>query len=270
MTTPQLNVPLPRPVTSLHQIELTSFCNLRCKYCPSPNLKRPKLHMTEETFEAALGWVRFFRDRGTQGELNLAGIGESTMHPQFAEWLPRAREAVGDKQRLIIATNGVTFTENIAKAAAAVNLRVVVSMHREEVAAQAIKLAKRYGVLDGVSADPALNPNDWAGQVDWHVDRFMNDAIACPWIRGGWAFVLADGRISRCCLDADGSGVLMTPVIRFEKGNPEAQVIGVPLTVEETPHSFATEPWKLCANCYQEIGIVGYDQRGGKFLPVIR
>lgn len=261
MPIPQINLKLPRPITSLHQIELTSRCNLRCRYCVHSGMPRPKIDMTEETFLQALYWVNYFRDRGTQGELNLAGIGESTMHPRFTEWLPLAREAVGS-ERLIIATNGVSFTEDIARAAAESDLRVVVSLHRPEVAAGAITLARRYGIFSGVSADPSMNPNDWAGQVDWEPAKTTLSAqISCPWIRGGWAFCMADGRISHCCLDADGSGC-------FTAGDLDPVDDSSQLDVFSDLANLYTAPWKLCTGCYQEIGVVGYDQH--KLLPVIK
>ncbi len=259
MTVPALNIKLPRPVTSLHQIEITSRCNLRCSFCVSPHLGRLKLDMDESTFLRALEWVAYYRDRGTQGELNLAGIGESTMHPKFAEWLPLARIAVGPNARLVIATNGVTFTEAIAKAAAEVNLRVCVSLHRPEVAGPAIALATRYGVFEGVSADPSLNTNDWAGQVKIGY-KTTPRALACPWIRSGWMFCLADGGLSHCCLDADGSGVF-AHVDSPMPGEPAWE--GVASNLETAPFAgnLKTAPWKLCKTCYQDIAIVGYAQR---------
>ena len=263
MSIPTLNIKLPRPVTSLHQIEITSRCNLRCVYCTSPNLKRPKIDMTEETFRRALEWVAYYRKAGTQGELNLAGIGESTMHPQFIDFIKLAREAVGIENKMIIATNGLTFTEEIARAAAEVDLRVCVSMHRPEKAALAIALAKRYGVLEGVSADPSMNPNDWAGQVDFEPARISPPkAFACPWMRGGWIFVLADGQISRCCLDSDGSGV-------FTAYGPHSGDYPITVYCHPSDLAFGTSPWKLCATCYQDINIVGYEQRPKNHLPVI-
>lgn len=262
MSPPLLNIKLPRPVTSIHQIEITSRCNLKCPYCPHhgmPTATRPKIDMAEATFRRTLAWVAYYRNQGTQGELNLAGIGESTMHPQFIEWLPLAREAIGPNAKLVMATNGLLFTEEIARAAVKSNLRVSVSLHRPEKAGLAIAVANKYGVLEGVSADPSINPNDWAGQVDWTPAKTNQNRLACPWIRSGWVFVLSDGRISRCCLDADGSGVFA------DVQDP------IPGDVPHHAHKgeLLTSPWKLCATCYQDINIVGYDQKNNRHLPVV-
>lgn len=85
-----LSIELPRPVTALHQIEITSVCNLRCKYCVHPTMSRAKAHMSMETFSSALRLVYHYKRYHGQHELNLCGIGESTVHPQFIEFLGRA------------------------------------------------------------------------------------------------------------------------------------------------------------------------------------
>jgi MoaA/NifB/PqqE/SkfB family radical SAM enzyme len=144
-------------VRGIHQIEITTRCNLRCKYCAHPHMPRAKQDMSEATFLESLEWVRYFLRMGTQGrELNLAGIGESTMHPKFCEWVMLAREAIGDKCELILATNGVNVTEDHARAMKESRMRVWVSLHRPEKAKLTVDLLKRFGVLNGVSADPSI------------------------------------------------------------------------------------------------------------------
>lgn len=48
------------PIRHIHQIEMTSRCNLRCRYCPSPHLPRPKIDMTEAYYKQSLRWARHF------------------------------------------------------------------------------------------------------------------------------------------------------------------------------------------------------------------
>ena len=67
------------PIRAIHQIEMTSRCNLRCRYCAHPTMARVKADMDDATFAKALLWARQLPSH----ELNLAGIGESTMHPEF-------------------------------------------------------------------------------------------------------------------------------------------------------------------------------------------
>lgn len=256
-----LNVPLPREVKRIHQIEMTSHCNLRCVYCTSPNLGREKLDMEEGVFMRALEHVRYCVRHHGQRELNLAGIGESTIHPRFVEFVGLARKAVDEAHsftaghsialrhqvQLLIATNGVALTEEIVAGTKPFNLRYYVSMHRPEKAGPAIELCRKYDCLDGASADPSLASIDWAGQVKWHVSA--QPERPCNWIRDGMAFVMADGRVSACCLDASGAGVI---------GH-----------VNDNIGTFKTKPYSLCKSCDQVIGIAGYDQYGGAGLVKI-
>ena len=217
----------PRPITTLHQIEMTSICNLRCGYCTWPTMPRPKMHMTRETYMKAIGWVRHFVRKGTQGELNLAGIGESTLHPNFVEFVGIAREAVGPDIPIVLATNGLAMTDAMARALVPYNTRIWVSLHRPEKAGPAIEILKRHGLLNGVSADPSIASIDWAGQVEYHVSA---PPSVCDWLKTGWAMVMADGRIATCCLDATGAGVVGT--------------------VDDDPDSIRIQPYDLCRGCH--------------------
>ena len=77
----------PRIVQEIHQIEVTTRCNLRCQYCPHPKMKRPKEDMVWDTFIRSMVWVKKFYDLGLQSELSFTGIGESTMHADFCGML---------------------------------------------------------------------------------------------------------------------------------------------------------------------------------------
>lgn len=189
--------------------------------------------MTEEDFRLALTWVRRFYLQGTQEELNLAGIGESTMHPDFVRFVHLAREATGPNFKLVFATNGVLMTDELAAAIAPAQPHVFVSLHRPEKAGKAVESLRKYGILAGVSADPSIAATNWAGQVKWHVSIGRRE---CQWVKGGKVFMLADGRISRCAYDATGEGV-----------------IGHLKDIE----GMQTSPWSLCKGCDMEVGVVG-------------
>lgn len=220
-------------ITAIHQVELTSHCNLRCRYCPSPHLGREKLHMPNSTFDSVLHWAKYFVDNGTQTELNLAGIGESTMHPEFVEFVAKARAVLGTHVMLTLATNGLLVTEQMAKDLAPLRPLIWVSMHRPEKAGPAIEILKRHKLLSGVSADPSVSAIDWAGQVNWFVSAPRRK---CQWVRSGKVFVMADGRVSRCCLDADARGVF-------------AHIDRDDFT------KLATSPYSLCETCDQDVGV---------------
>lgn len=216
---------------SIHQIEITSHCNLRCRYCPSPHLARPKLHMDEVTYRKALMWARSFHRRAPVAELNLAGIGESTMHPEFVRFVHLAREALPGVS-LVLATNGLLMTKELAHEMALARMDVWVSLHRPEKAGPAVELLREVGILRGVSADPSTAAMNWGGQVDWHVSSVRQ---SCPWVVNGRAFVMADGRVSRCCLDATGEGAYAT--------------------LDDNLMQLKTAPWSLCRTCDQDVGV---------------
>lgn len=220
------------PIRSLHQIEMTSHCNLRCRYCPSPKLPREKLHMSDEHYALAIKWAGFFVRAGTQRELNLAGIGESTMHPEFVRNCHLAREAIGPNCNLVLATNGLLMTDELARAIAPTKMMIWVSMHRPEKAGPAIEILKRHGLLSGVSADPSVAATNWAGQVEWHVSAAKR---TCEWVIGGRLTALADGRLTRCCIDASG--------------------IGVVGTLHDDLTQMHTSPYELCRTCDQDVGV---------------
>lgn len=220
-------------IKEVHQIEMTSRCNLRCRYCPSPHLARPKMDISDIDYTRALQWVAHYRRLGTQGELNLAGIGESTLHPEFVRNVYLAREAVGESGVLVLATNGLLMTDELARAIAPARVATFVSLHRPEKAGPAVEALRRAGIFAGVSNDPSVAATNWAGQVKWHIS--VPQTRACHWVRGGKLIVLADGRVSRCAFDASGIGVF---------GN-----------VADDLSKLKTSPYELCRTCDQDVGV---------------
>jgi len=196
--------------------------------------------MTEETFRRCLQIARYYVSKGTQVELNLAGIGEPTLHPRFVEFIALAREAVGDIV-ITFATNGVGYDEELVKAVKTYHPLVWVSLHRPEKAAKARHWWGTHGMLAGVSTDPATNANNWAGQVDW--EHTQQSVTPCMWLREGFVMAMSDGRLTACCLDASGAGVI---------GH-----------VDEAIGSVKTKPYSLCQPCHQVVNIKGF-QQGGK------
>jgi hypothetical protein len=191
------------------------------------------MDMSEETYIKALAWAKVFQSIKPHPELNLAGIGESTLHPEFVRFVHLAREAVGPHVRLVLATNGLLMTDEMARAIAPAKPMVWVSLHRPEKAGPAVEILKRYDLIHGVSADPSIKAMDWAGQVQWHTS--VGARRPCIWVRGGLVMVMADGRITRCCLDGNASGVIAT--------------------VDDDLSTFQTSPYSLCKTCDQDVGL---------------
>ena len=223
------------PLSQIHQIEITSRCNLRCVYCVHPTMERAKIDMSRETFARALYWAKHFQNAGTQGSINLAGIGESTMHENFIEMLAAARTVLGPRQEIVLATNGVAIAKDpsLAERMAPHKPKVYVSAHRPEKAGPAIQALKKVGLFAGASNDPSQSATDWAGQVPWFVSA--PKGVLCPWVRGGWGIVLSDGRITRCAFDGKGIGVI---------GH-----------VSDDVSRMQTSPYSLCKSCHQNVGL---------------
>ncbi len=237
----------PRPIESIHQIEVSSHCNLRCVYCPSKDLDkaidaggsgREKLDISREHFTRALEWAVYFEYLGTQGELALTGIGEAIMHPDFVDFLRLAREALPSNS-ITFSTNGILLTEEMCEAIAPYRPEVYVSLHRPEKAGDAVDHARDWGILADVNMSAATQRFDWAGQLDV---RNTAKPITCDFLKQGWCVVLADGRITTCCLDATGAGVV---------GH-----------VDDEIGSLAIQPWRGegkdgrelgCGPCYQVV-----------------
>lgn len=228
----------PRPVRDVHQIELTTRCNLKCHYCPHhPNLPREKVDMEWPTFEAALDLVRFFVRQGTQTELSLTGIGESMLHPRFVEMVAEARAAIGPERMLTVTTNGLLLDEEMARVIAPFRPAVFVSLHRPEKAAPAMVAARKHGILAGRNTAFADNAFNWAGYQENWTPMVSAPNIKCEFLRAGWCVVLVDGRIATCCLDADGSSVIGK--------------------LGDDPESLMLKPWgaerKGCSACHMEV-----------------
>lgn len=232
----------PRPVRDIHQLELTSRCNLKCHYCPHfPNLPRPKEDMSWDTFQAALSLVSFYVRQGTQTELSLTGIGESLLHPRFVEMASAARAAIGPERRLVVTTNGLLLNEEMCAALASISPKplVFISLHRPEKAAFAVEAARRHGLLAGINNSFVTSAFDWAGyQKEW-TPLVTAPKIKCDYLHRGWGVVLQDGRITTCCLDAvckdqsEGGGVIGT--------------------VWDAPEKLALKPWDGCKTCHMVV-----------------
>ncbi len=234
----------PRPIRDIHQIEITTECNLRCHYCPHyPKLPRPKMHMEYGTFCRAMETVAHFVDQGTQTELSLTGIGEPTMHPQFVDYVRMARQTIGPNRMLTIPTNGLLLTEDLCAKIAEFNPRVFISLHRPEKAAHAVEAAKKYGLLENINISAAVDSFDWAGyQKNWTPIRSAQN-ITCEYLRSGWGVILVDGRVTTCCLDAEAKEQL--------KGG------GVVGSVWDDPDSLRIQPWGDnnigCKACHMRV-----------------
>jgi hypothetical protein len=198
--------------------------------------------MDMNTYLKVMEWLKYFVRKGTQTELNLYGIGEPSLNPLLPEFIKIARGILPMRYAIHINTNGawidtstieitqaeIDFVKSIRDAGIS---HVDVTGHHAFKTAKANRILTQMNVPGSVSHDFMLRPNNWAGQVDWFAPTY--DAGPCPWVGKGQAFVLSSGDITRCCIDAFGTGVIGS--------------------VYEAPSDIQTAPFDLCKRCHHRV-----------------
>jgi len=222
---------MPVKMTCVDHIETSAECDNECKYCPSPlqaDHRRVGL-MTMETFEKAMTWIDYCVAMGTQTQLNLYGVGEPLLNPNIIEMVAIARKHLGPNIPLHLNTNGNNMTDKIAEALKEAGVTGVdVTGHKPKTAARTIKSLQKYGIFGVLNQDYILHPNDWAGQVSWFKADYTYD---CPWLFSGRVFIMWDGQVSRCSLDAFGQGVFAD-------------------IYKDSPNDIKLTRFKLCDTCH--------------------
>jgi len=217
--------------TTINSIEVSSICDNKCPYCPAPTQMEYRSigNMSLETFKKALLWVDYFVKQGSQRELNLHGIGEPTLNPDLVEMIHLAREVTPGQ--INFNTNGNHMTEALALKCKLAGISTInVTGHDARMTMEAIKAIKRADIPVFSNQDFATAPNNWGGQVDWTPK--VDYTLRCNWLYVGQVFVMWDGRVSRCCLDARGDGVFAT--------------------LDEDISEFDLTPFVLCKDCHHE------------------
>ena len=222
----------------IHQIEVSSICNLKCPYClhSTENFKRPKVFMNDETLINTLELLeRFIWDHPEKQDINLSGVGETFAHPKIAKIINGVRNIIGPKRRIIIPTNALLLDEDILNQIEKANPRIYVSLHKPDAQKYIIERIASHGLLEGTTNDPVDNPNDWARQVNHTKPRYT---FYCPWKTHGMGFITANGDILQCYLDGDNSSKMTNVnLYRAENYNPELLEV---------------KSFKLCSTCYQK------------------
>lgn len=184
--------------------------------------------MPLDVLDDALAWASFYDARGAQHALNLTGIGESLLHPELPEVVRRAREALPTCD-ILFSTNGIGLTDETCALLAEHRVGLSVSLHRPEKASKAMELAQRHGILLGSHTAFVELSHDFAGNVEWTT---RSAPRPCEYLNGGWITVMVDGRISTCCLDAGGVGII---------GH---------VSERERMSTLTVEPFSLCDTCH--------------------
>ena len=219
---------------TINALETASICNFKCPYCPAPiqSKWRDTGVMSLEVFEQGLEWVQHCLIQGTQKELNLFGMGEPLLNKNIVQMVKRAREVMPYYLDVHLNTNGKLMTRDMGQAlkdAGISHIHVTGHDHRET--AKTLRIFRELNIKHGVSYDFAVRPNNWAGQVDWFEPEYE---YPCTWIPQGQVFILSDGDITTCCLDAAKKGVV---------GN----------IFTSKPDDIELVPYDLCKGCHQTL-----------------
>lgn len=222
-------------VKAIKNLELSSVCNLACQYCPCKDQgkHRDVGLMSEEVFERSLFWIDKFIRQGTQMELNMFGVGESTLHPKMIEYVRRTRKITPRYLKLLMNTNGVIFTEEMCRGLMEAGIdKIDLTDHVAEASVKTIRIFRKTGVVCGYSRDAIVNPNNWGGLVDW-VNTVDYQRYVCPWLNNGQVMIMSNGDVTRCCQDAFARGVICTV---FDE-------------VDKIPYSTFVQ----CASCHEDV-----------------
>lgn len=194
-------------IRTITNIEFASVCNNACAYCPASRVGEHRFAglMDGHSFEAALSWIHKFVKAGTQRELNLFGIGESTLHPDLPYFVAEIRK-IHPGGHLRLNTNGILMNRQLAKALKEAGITDIhVTDHDAAVTLMAIQELKAEGIPCSTNRDFVTGPNTWAGQIKWQEPEYQ---FRCAWLLEGQAMILADGGVVTCCIDYAGTSLI--------------------------------------------------------------
>ena len=189
----------------IYQVELSSYCNMQCTYCPHPGMRRNKGFMSEEVLAACL---RRLKDQKAS-RIVLHHFGEPLLHPQLSERLEQVARAGLNMQlssnSLLLDRCWNTLIEIPAE------VTVMISVHRwvdgsEQDYLNAVDAWTNRAEGTNVKIIPAYNLKN--GKYTFHRWALSSpqswDVGLCPFIKDNLAVVLWNGDIASCCVDHEG------------------------------------------------------------------
>lgn len=236
-----------RMLPDVMQIETTSYCNLRCVFCPYDEMTRPKTHMNVSLFKDFLD-----REAGHVRSLGLHHFGEPFLNPDLSSFV---QECSSRAITTTVSSNCTTIKEEQAHAVIKAGLgRLIISLDATNAADyERLRVGGRYlNVREGIDIFLAAkrqlgastyvqvqfictpeNSSTWfdferqwrdvegvdqvvfrderthAGQRIRHTDYRVREGARLP-CRYLWEslVILVDGRVVPCCKDFDGKEVL--------------------------------------------------------------
>ena len=218
-------------------IELSSICNLSCKYCINrlmvKNGRTPSI-MTDDTFDASLRWLRALCDLETQQEVNLNGNGESTLDPKLVYRARRVKDIMGERS-VQFCTNALLLTKKLIYDLKDAGVdRIDLSIHSAYNVRRCVGLLADAQMPSVVNAGTVMSSHNWAGQLEKEHEVDICYTIPCHPIIQGRGYIDSDGYVTPCCYDYLRLGAFGT-------------VFNVDLLDREV------KPFSLCKTCHQTL-----------------
>jgi len=219
----------------IYAIEITSECNIRCSYCPQPDMARKKEHMSLDMFERILDYPMLFD--GVAGHL----FGEAFLHPDLLEMT-----RLCDLKRIKFGFSTNTLGLDMAYLEKLIDAGLgwlVISYHIPQaprIKDQIQKLFPNFPVF----TNQLEVKHDWAAQVDANSKANVKKGVSprralegdCVFHEFDLVTISAQGDIFACCVDAEG-------------------VSNMGSLFQYTPEEFAAlgnDRWfSLCDNCHE-------------------
>ena len=221
-------------------IELSSVCNLACKYCINRLLQKTSERvpgiMSDDIFEASLAWLKYLVKKKTQKEVNLNGNGESLLDPQIFNRIKSAKEIMQGYAPVQLCTNGIAMSKKIAENLRLAGIdRIDVSPHSPFHARKAIFKLQAAGIGGVVNYGAIGQSHNWAGQLEpeYQIPQPPSNVYCKPLIEGR-GYIQSEGNVSPCCYDYRNLGTYghvfdidldKKPMVPFELCNECHQII---------------------------------------------
>lgn len=153
------------PYIRIEEMEMTNYCNLNCKNCPTPTTKYRKGFMDDRTVLMTLSYTK-------KGQtLNYHRQGEALLHKDLEKYI---RWGVDIGIKPVISTNGVLLTEDRLRCLYHAGLRhLVITLHKKQ-SVEAFLMACQYFKDEKIEV---INFNQRHKRTDSDVMYFMGKIL---------------------------------------------------------------------------------------------
>ncbi|MEM5585930.1 SPASM domain-containing protein [Roseibium sp. AS2] len=174
------------------QIETLGYCNLSCSFCPTNQIKMPKGRMTDALFDRLIGQLSEF-----DGTIGLYLRNEPLLDKRMVRFARKARSET--RARIVIQTNGVLLTEELAGDLSEVAHIQVNDYSGGKELRRLAPVMKRYGII-GIGRSNPRGLSNRAGNLPGAGTLTQPLSTFCvrPFEQ---LYVAFDGRVVLCCQD---------------------------------------------------------------------